>query len=141
MYGSISVGLMNMTADVYSQENEQDEKTGAIVRRWVFKQNIECFVDIFSHSGSTSLENSKDFSDIYKEEAKYMLRTRIPLSKRFRLSNIKNRAGELLFMEQDQIDSPPTIFEIYSYHPRLDPFGHVMYYEANIRRVSVQSNV
>lgn len=140
MYGSISVGLMNMTADVYSQENEQDEKSGSIVRRWAFKQNIECFVDIFSHSGSNSPENTKQFGAVYSEEEKIMLRTRIPLSKRFRVSNIRNRAGELLFLEQDKIDSPPTIFEIYSYHPRLDPFGQILYYEANIRRVNVQSN-
>jgi hypothetical protein len=140
MYGGASLALLNMTADVYIQQQTQDLTHGTINREWVFSKKIICHIDIISTSGASVADNNKNFGIIYSEEEKIKMKTKDLLSKRFRITNIKNRAGELLFIEQDKIDAPPTIFEIESHHPRLDPLGNILYYESNLRRVGVQQN-
>lgn len=140
MYGGASFALLNMTADVYIQQQTQDLTHGTINREWVFSKKIICHIDIISTSGASVSDNNKNFGIVYSEEEKIKMKTKDLLSKRFRITNIKNRAGELLFIEQDKIDAPPTIFEIESHHPRLDPLGNILYYESNLRRVGVQQN-
>ena len=140
MYGGIGQGLLNMHCDVYVQQKSQDSNSGTINREWVFNQTIECHIDILNSSGASVSDNNKNFGTVYSEEEKIKLKTKTPLSKRFRITNIKNRAGEVLFIETDKIDNPPTIFEIESYHPRLDPFGNILFYESNLRRVGVQQS-
>lgn len=139
MYAPTSQALLNMTCMVYSQENVQDQNTGAISKKWVATKNIICHLDVISHQGSGTKDNNKTFDMIYTEEARYLLKTKEPLSKRMRIANIKNRSGQEIFMEMDKIDTPSTIFEIEAHHPRLDPLGNVLYYESNLRRVGVQT--
>jgi hypothetical protein len=139
-YGSVSSALLNMTAEVFEQRNEQDPDTGEITRRWVFKERIACHIDIAVERGSAITANYKKFDNEYTEEFKIAIKTLGPLSKRYRISNFTNRAGEKLFVEWDQINQPSTIFEIESHHPRLDPLGNLLYFESNIRRLQVQSN-
>lgn len=129
-----------MTADVYSQQNSQDPNTGAIIREWVFLKRIPCHVDIINSQGSSTPDNFKSFGAEYKQEEKIRLKTRDRLSKRMRISNIRNRTGEQIFIEFDQVDTPSTIFEIDSHHPRLDPLGNTLYFETNLRRLAVQDN-
>lgn len=137
-YGGASIALLNMTADVYTQQQTQDSTHGTINREWLFNKKIICHIDILTTQGASIADNNKQFGFVYVEEEKIKMKTKDLLSKRFRITNIKNRAGELLFLEQDKIDSPPTVFEIESHHPRLDPLGNILYYESNLRRVGVQ---
>lgn len=139
MYGGIGQGLLNMHCDVYTQQQVQDASHGTINREWVFSKSIECHIDILTSSGASVSDNNKNFGLVYTEEEKIKLKTKVQLSKRFRITNIKNRSGEVIFIETDKIDNPPTIFEIESYHPRLDPLGNILFYESNLRRVGVQS--
>ena len=140
MYGRTSSALLTMKCDVYVQENKQDPSTGAIMKAWIFHKTITCHVDVISHTGGTAgKDNTKTFSDTYVEEERYLLKTQERLSKRYRISNIRNRTGSVLFTEIDRIENPPTIFEIEAHHPRFDPLGNVLYYESNMRRVGVQT--
>lgn len=140
IYGGVSSGLLNMTADIYVQRNEQDLETGAVKRSWIFFKKVPCHVDIINSQGASTPDNDKIFGKEYVQEEKIRLKTSEHLSKRMRVTNIKNRSDQSLFIEFDQVDTPPTIFEIDSHHPRLDPLGNVLYYESNLRRLSVQSN-
>lgn len=137
-YGGGSLALLNMTCDVYVQQQTQDITHGTINREWVFSEKIPCHIDIISTTGASISDNNKQFGFIYVEEEKIKMKTKALLSKRFRITNIKNRSGEYIFVEQDKIDAPPTVFEIESHHPRLDPLGNILYYESNLRRVQVQ---
>lgn len=129
-----------MTADIYVQKNYQDPVTGVIKREWVFEKKIQCHIDILSSTGASIQDNNKEFGEKYVQEEKMRMKTKDRLSKRMRLQNFRNREGAELFVEYDQIDTPPTIFEIESHHPRLDPLGNVLYFETNLRRLGVQSN-
>lgn len=135
----IAGSLLDMTLDVYVQEVIQDDNTGAIERSWVFVKTIPCHVDVSKRERVVNPENGKFFSFEYAESDMHKLKTSEKLSKRMRVSNIKNKYGEVIFSE-DFLDPTPTIFEIDSSFPRLDPLGALMYYESGIRRVGVQSN-
>lgn len=139
MYCPTSHALLNMTCLVYTQENVQDQNTGAISKKWVATKKIICHLDIISHQGAATRDNNKSFDRVYTEEARYLLKTKEPLSKRMRIASIKNRSDESIFVEIDKIDAPDTIFEIEAHHPRLDPLGNILYYESNLRRVGVQT--
>lgn len=140
VYGGVALGLLNMSADLYYQQNEQDQATGAIKRTWSYDKSIICHIDIISSQGASTPDNDKSFGQQYVQEEKVRMKTKERLTKRMRITNIRNRSGQLLFQEFDQIDSPATIFEVESHHPRFDPFGNVLYFETNLRRVSVQTN-
>jgi hypothetical protein len=140
MYGGIKYGLLNMTADIYKQQNVQDPESGAIKREWVYWKRIPIHIDIISTEGTSISDNYKSFTEQYNEVEKIKMKSVELLSKRYRVTNIVNKSGEKLFVENDQIDSPSTIFDIESHHPRLDPLGNVLFYESNLRRSQVQSN-
>lgn len=139
MYAPISQALLNMTCMIYTQENVQDQNTGAISKQWVATKKVLCHLDVISHKGADTADNNKSFGTIYAEEARYLLKTKEPLSKRMRISAIKNRSDQSIFLEVDKINTPDTIFEIEAHHPRLDPLGNILYYESNLRRVGVQT--
>lgn len=129
-----------MKAEVLHQTTSQDVSTNAINRNWVILKIIPCQVIPIKETGSTSTSDNKTFSKEYSEELQTKIYTLDPLSKRWRVSNIKNNSDVSIYQEIDRVSSPPTIFEVYGSHPVLDIFGNVQYYESHLRRVQVQSN-
>lgn len=140
MYGCIKSSLFSMTAEVYHQLTDQDENTGAVVRRWVIHKNIPCSVMPIRESGGSATSDNKVFSKEYSEELELKLYTLEKLSKRWRISKIRNSKKEEAYSEIDRISNPSTIFEVYASHPIFDIFGSIQYYENHLRRVTVQDN-
>lgn len=140
MYGCLQGSVFTMTADVYSQIQEQDESTNAIVRRWVLKNNISCSIIPIRESGGSATSDNKTFNKDYIEELEIKMYTLEKLSKRWRVSGIKNSKKEEVYKEVDRISEPSTIFEIYASHPIFDMYGNVQYFENHLKRTQVQSN-
>ena len=76
----------------------------------------------------------------YQEKLQLRIKTLIPLSKRWRIGNVRSSDNKQVYVEIDKIDSPDTFFEVFSSHAVLDPFGKVSYYETIMQRVPVQYN-
>jgi hypothetical protein len=129
-----------MTADVYSQIQEQDESTNAIVRRWLLMKSIQCSIIPIRESGGSATSDNKTFGKDYIEELEVKMYTLEKLSKRWRVSGIKNSKKEELYTEIDRISEPSTIFEVYASHPIFDMYGNVQYFENHLKRTQVQSN-
>ncbi len=129
-----------MTADVYHQISEQDESTNALVRRWVLNKNIPCLIVPIRESGGSATSDNKTFAKDYIEELEIKMYTNERLSKRWRVSSIKNYNNQELYTEIDRISEPSTIFEVYASHPIFDIFGNVQYFENHLKRTQVQSN-
>lgn len=140
MYGCIQSSLFTMTADLYEQLTEQEETTNAIVRRWILSKNIQCSVIPIKETGSSISSDNKNFGKDYVEELEIKLRTTEKLSKRWRVSGIKNNQKKELYLEIDKVSSPDTIFEVVSSHPTFDIFGNIQYYESHLKRTQVQLN-
>ena len=140
MYGCVTSSIFTMNANIYYQLKDQDESTKEIKRRWVFHKKVSCSISPIKETGSTSTSDNKSFGKDYIEELETKMYTSERLSKRWRVSNIKNSQGNSIYIEIDRISEPDTIFEVYSSHPILDMFGNIQYYENHLKRVSVQQN-
>lgn len=141
---SIMSSIMNMSADIYKEQNFQDPNTKAIIRKWSYSNTIICKVEPVKVAGSSTRTDNKKFTSTkegdYTEKLQLKIKTNLLLSKRWRIQNIKTSDGKPVFIEIDKIDTPNTIFEVTSSHPVLDPFGRIVYYEAVLLRVQVQDD-
>lgn len=140
MYGCLQGSVFTMTADIYYQISDQDESTNAITRRWIILKNISCSVIPIRESGGSATSDNKTFGKNYVEELEVKMYTLEKLSKRWRVSGIRNSQKEELYTELDRISEPSTIFEVYASHPIFDMYGNVQYFENHLKRTQVQSN-
>ena len=144
MLNSFISSIMNMTADIYVQQNQQSPTSGTITREWVFNQKIQCKIEPLKSSGGGNRYDNKKFSigkfDEYDEKLQLKMKTLIPFSKRWRISGIRSNDGKQVYTEIDKYDNPDTIFDVTASHAVLDPFGKVSYYEVILQRVHIQSD-
>jgi len=134
--------FMTMTADVYVQKNVQSD-SGAMLRQWVYDQTIICRAMVPANKSGKGTGDSKTYAGGaagYAESLDVKMQSPVRLSKRFRISGITSADGEKVFLEYDRISLDDTIFDIVAMHPVLDVFGHIAYYECNLRRAQVQNN-
>lgn len=147
MFNSSVVGsIMNMTAQIYIEQNFQDPNSGAISRSWVYHKTIPCKIEPIKTRGTSSRGDNKIFNDknnaqgAYDERLQIKMKSPELLSKRWRIESIRSSDGKSVFYEIDRYGKPDTIFEVTSSHAVLDPFGKISYFEASLVRVSVQDN-
>lgn len=140
MYGCIQSSIFTMRAEILYQITDQNEVTNEISRRWATLKFIRCSVLPINESGGSSTSDNKYFSKEYLEELETKMYTKEQLSKRWRVSNIKNQNNVDIYQEVDRVSSPSTIFEVHGSHPILDMFGNIQCYENHLKRVSVQNN-
>jgi len=143
-HNSTMSSIMNMKADVYEQQNTQDPLTGAIAREWVFRETIVCKIEPVKSGGASTRGDSKVFDKGayggYAEKLQLKVKCLQLLSKRWRLENIRSSDNQQVFVEIDRYGKPDSLFEVFSSHAVLDPFGKVSYFEAVLQRNPVQSN-
>ncbi len=143
---SFIASIMNMSAEVFVQQNSQDPDTGAISREWVYDHTIQCKIEPIKSRGTNSKGDNKVFGTSnnaaggYDESLMLKVKCLELLSKRWRLNSIKSSDNQQVFVEIDRYGNPDSVFEVSASHAVLDPFGKVSYYEATVHRVPVQDN-
>lgn len=141
---SIIASIMNMTSEIWVQQNFQDENTGAISREWIYQKTISCKIEPIKSGGASTRGDNKAFdrgsAGGYAEKLQIKVKSLELLSKRWRLTAVRSSDNSPVFIEIDRYDQPDSIFEVFSSHPVLDPFGKVSYFEATLQRVPVQDN-
>ena len=146
MFNSTIGSIMNMTAEIYMQQNFQDPDTGAVSRQWIYEKTVPCKIEPIKSRGTNTKGDNKIFTAGDKTRAGYDENLQLKfkglelLSKRWRIANIRSSDGMQVFVEIDKYDQPDTVFEISASHAVLDPFGKLSYYEATLHRVPVQDN-
>lgn len=131
----------------------QDPDTGEIIREWQPNDHtdsstpVETTVRSFACQargitsntigGNSSLEK---FGEIY-DNSDYVIITypaHINISKRDRVTNIRGRDRKVIWTENEQVDNPPTIFDVVGVVPQIDPFGRHTENIALLERSQVQ---
>lgn len=144
MLDSYIGSIMNMTADVLVQQNQQSEASGMITREWVYDRTIKCKIEpIKSGSGTNRIDNKR--FDIgkhneYDEKLQLKMKCLTPFSKRWRVTNVRSSDNKQVYFEIDRYENPDTIFDVTASHAVLDPFGKVSYFEVTLQRVHVQND-
>ena len=141
---SIIGTIMNMSADISIQQNVQSKNSGTIYREWVYNETISCKIEPLKSSSGANRYDNKKFDigkhNEYDENLQLKMKCHIPISKRWRVSNIRTNDGQKVYVELDKIDQPDTIFDVTSSHAVLDPFGRISYYEVMLKRVHIQND-
>jgi hypothetical protein len=135
---------MNMTADIYVQQNIQSSKSGIVQRQWVYDKTVKCRIEPIKTSGSSNRADNKTFdigkNNEYAEKLQLKMKVLVPVSKRWRISRIRSNKGTSIYTEIDQYDAPDTIFDVTASHAVVDPFGNISYYEVTLQRVHIQND-
>ena len=135
---------MNMSADIYKQQNKQSSSSGTVRREWVYDRTVRCKIEPLKSSGGGNRYDNKRFDigkhNEYDEKLQLKMKVIVPMSKRWRVQNVRSNDGKQVYIEIDKIDAPDTIFEVISSHAVLDPFGRISYYEVTLQRVHVQND-
>jgi pyoverdine/dityrosine biosynthesis protein Dit1 len=144
MLDSYIGSVMNMTADVMTQQNLQSPTSGVITREWLYEQTISCKIEPIKSGGGSNRVDNKRFDmgkhNEYDEKLQLKMKCLIPFSKRWRITNIRSSDGQQVYVELDRFDMPDTIFDVTASHAVLDPFGKVSYYEVTLQRVHIQND-
>ena len=142
MFNSFMSTTMNMSADVYEQENTQNENTGMISRHWEYRYTTKCLIQPSKSSGVSTKSDGKEYKidHSYSESSQLRGKFSVGLSKRTRISGIRSSDNENIFMELDTSSKKSTIYEVVSCHPMLDPFGRLSHYDVTLERVNIQNN-
>jgi hypothetical protein len=128
-----------MQLDLYQQVIKQDENTGEIVRNWLYVRTIQCLAKSQISSGIRTPANDKDISKTYDAEEIIKIMTGERLSRKYRVSKIRDLDENILWEEADIPGSPPTIFEVVGSTPILDGFGQILEYESTLQRTKIQN--
>lgn len=143
MINSVIGSIMNMKCDIYVQQNAQSN-SGNITREWVYDRTINCKVEPLKTGGALNRGDNEVFDhggdNSYNENFQLKVKSPIPISRRARITSIRDSKGAVVYKEIDRYNQPDMIFDVTASHAELDPLGRISYYETTIKRVEVQRN-
>ena len=163
----------NMKADILRQssgsstpsadgkwEDQQDPITGEIIRVWVpipddpdtpenessllgFPCMARGIIDGGIRVAGTTERWGETYADI--DYCRIEFPSRILLTKRDRVTNIRNRKGQILWLNEElgpdgQGKFQSTVFDVLGVTPVIDPFGNFTSQVAMLERAEVQQN-
>lgn len=120
-------------ADVYQYHNDgQDPETGDFITYW----DTENPVVVKATGGSIKpFDSLESFGTQYKDAQMVQLFMPYRPSLRDRIGRIRNKSGEVQFLE---VDGTPTTFDVYGVFPQDDMNGKTIDYRVILVRGSVQ---
>lgn len=132
---NIIEAVLPMMLDVYIQSDSQDPDTGAIIKEWNYAETIECYAKgVVSNSTSSRNNDKQAFDNRYSNNQMLEIRTIKKLNVRHKLTNIRNKDGEVIWTELNYPSDSPTVFEVIGTTPMTDPFGVTLAYNSVAKR-------
>ncbi|NCW72680.1 MAG: hypothetical protein EBW12_06740 [Actinobacteria bacterium] len=134
MYDLID-SVLSMQLDVYRQSEIQDPDTGAIKREWNYHRTVDCHAKgVISNSATTRSSDKQVFSNKYMNDQIIQVRTSDKLTMREKVTNIRDKSGNVIWAEINFPTETPTVFEVVGVTPVTDPFGTVIAYNSSMKR-------
>ena len=127
--------LYQYKLDIYTQVDDQDPDTGALIKEWHYVDTLSCGAKgIVSNSASTRTYDKQSVGNRYKFEQFVEIRTAEKINIRHKITNIRNAKGVPIWTELDYPSETPTVFEVIGVTPITDPFGTIVAYNTTIKR-------
>ena len=127
-----------MTADIYELAVTQDSDSGRLVKDWTFKETIECYAQTIESNKASDTEAGQKSRRVYTKHEVVTIKIANDIDDRCRITNVKTADGTSIWKETELLDTPPTVFEINSIEPIIDPFGRIIEYQIQAHRIEVQ---
>lgn len=137
---------------------QQDPDSGEIIRVWhdgstgeaddpdtpedesVSFDTFPCIARGIIDGGIRVAGTTERFSEIYEnvDYVKISFPGWVKLSKRDRVTNIKDSNGIVVWKEEELPDAPPTVFSVMGVTPIVDPYGVSIENTAMLERAEIQ---
>lgn len=129
-----------MLADVVAETIGHDAETGETTHSWNFSKTIKCIVYPYVDGGIRGMGSTETFAEHYKNMDYARAKTKAVLSKRDRLTNVRNaKTGQVLWLEQES-DFSPTVFNVDGTAPITHPLtGNIIEWVVSMSRASVRA--
>lgn len=132
--------VLSMTMDIYKQSDSQDPDTGEIKKEWSFIDTVSCHAKgIISNSATTRSSDRQQFGNKYTNEQMLQVRTIDRLMPNYKVTNIKDSTGLVIWKEVNYPTETPTVFEVVGITPMMDALGRVIGYSTNLKRSDNQT--
>jgi hypothetical protein len=140
MFGCVSAASYAMKMDVQSEVVTQDTGSGALTRTWsAVKTNVPILAEPIESKSASEDSSGKKFSDIYDEWDVIKVHTKMKLTKRHRITNIRDAAGNVVWTEAELTGTPAMTFDVVGELVVFGPFGEISEYQYMVKRVDVQN--
>ena len=133
----------------------QDPDSGEIIRVWQSAtavdnpattdedeglESFRCIARGIIDGGIRVAGTTERFSDLYEnvDFIKITFPARTRLTKRDRVTNIRDPKGNIIWREEEQPSAPPTVFNVMGVTPVIDPFGRHIESFAMLERSEIQ---
>lgn len=124
-----------MTMDVYYEVTEQTE-SGQILRDWALeKAGVPCIARSVQGLGIRVVGSTERWGNDYDNVEIVKIQTKYLLSKRSRIRNIRDAAGNLTWQE----GGTDIICEVLGSIPIIDGFGNLLEYDVMTTRADPQT--
>jgi hypothetical protein len=132
--------VMSMSMDIYRQTDAQDADTGAMKKEWIYIDTLSCHAKgIISNSATTKSSDRQTFNNKYVIEQMVQVRTIQRLMPNYKITNIKDSTGEVIWKEVNYPTETPTVFEVMGTTPMTDALGRIIGYSTNLKRSENQT--
>lgn len=132
----------------------QDPDSGEIYREWQAHsdaddpatpeyeglQSFKCIARGIISSGIGANGTSEKFGDLYEgvDYVRITFPADVRISRRDRITNIRDLRGTVLWVEEERLDNAPTVFSVVGVTPIVDPFGRHVESMALLERAETQ---
>jgi hypothetical protein len=124
-----------MKMDVYRQSDAQNPDTGAIIKEWNYYKTLDCHAKgVISNSATTRSSDKQVFDNRYLNDQVIQIRTSERLILREKITNVRDKSGNVIWAEINFPTETPTVFEVIGTTPITDPFGRVIGYNSSMKK-------
>lgn len=101
---------------------------------------FSCLARAIVDGGIRVAGTTERFGDLYEgvDYVRIQFPANIKLSRRDRVTNIRDRRGNIIWREEERSDNAPTIFSVTGVAPIIDPFGKHIESMALLERLEIQ---
>lgn len=135
--------------------SRQDPETGEIIRVWEPNtgttddpstpadeglETFNCIARGILDGGIRVAGTTERWNEIYDavDYVRITFPARVRLSRRDRITNIRDNKGNIIWREEERADQAPTVFEVTGITPVVDPFGRHIENMALLERADTQ---
>lgn len=140
MFDCLNSAYFSMKFDLQTLAVTQNTVNMQFVKTWTTTEaNVPGLVEpLVSVSASKGVSGKRFETLDYTETQYFKLHTNKRLSKRDRITNVRDASGTKIFLEMDANGEPATIFEVVGESPVVDPFGGINHWTYLVNRVEIQ---
>lgn len=139
MVSCLAAASYVMIADIYEESGTIDPETMEYERSYVLKKkDVKCYVFPYLDGGIRGAGTTERYTERYANDEFLRIKTSEELRKDWRVANIRNRQGKLIY--QEQLTGDPTVYNVQGSAPIVNPLtGGVDEWLSTMERAEIQA--